>query len=65
MHYLDQEGTVVYASKDGRISKSFPSLEWLTNLCSNIPNRGVQIVMCYSVLNTVRCYNSSGNHHGN
>jgi hypothetical protein len=25
MQYLDQEGKVVYASKDGRTSKSFPA----------------------------------------
>jgi hypothetical protein len=36
--YLDQEGKVVYTSKDGRTSKSFPALEWLANLCSHIPN---------------------------
>jgi hypothetical protein len=27
MQYLDQEGKVVYTSKDGRTSKSFPALE--------------------------------------
>jgi hypothetical protein len=27
MQYLDEEGKVVYTSKDGRTSKSFPSLE--------------------------------------
>jgi len=37
MQYLYQEGQVVYTSKDGRTSKSFPALEWLTNLCSHIP----------------------------
>ena len=40
MQYLDQKGKVVYTSKDGRTNKSFPALEWLTNLCSHIPNRG-------------------------
>jgi len=40
MQYLDQEGRVVYISKDGRTRKSFPALEWLANLCSHIPNRG-------------------------
>jgi hypothetical protein len=29
MQYLDQEGKVVYTSKDGRTSKDFPCLEWL------------------------------------
>ena len=40
MQYLDQEGKVVYTSKNGRTSKSFPVLEWLANLSSHIPNRG-------------------------
>lgn len=47
MQYLDQEGKVVYTSKDGRTSKSFPALEWLANLCSHIPNRGEQMVRYY------------------
>jgi hypothetical protein len=38
MQYLDQEGKVVYTSKDGRTSKSFPALEWLATVCSHIPN---------------------------
>ena len=44
MHYLDQEGKIVYTSKNGRTSKSLPALEWLANLCSHIPNRGEQMV---------------------
>ena len=40
MQHLDQEGKVVYTSKDGRASKSLPALEWLANLCSHVPNRG-------------------------
>jgi hypothetical protein len=44
MQYLDQEGKVVYTSKKGRTSKSLPTLEWLANLCSHIPNRGEQMV---------------------
>jgi hypothetical protein len=47
MQYLDQEGEVVYTSKDGRTSKSFPALEWLANLYSHIPNRGEQMVRYY------------------
>jgi hypothetical protein len=43
MQYLDQEGKVVYAAKDGRTSKCFPTLEWLANLSSHIPNRGEQM----------------------
>jgi len=47
MQYLDQEGKVVYTSKDGRTSKVFPALEWLANLCSHISNRGEQMVRYY------------------
>jgi hypothetical protein len=44
MQYLDQEGTVVYTSKDGETTKSFHALEWLANLCSHMPNRGEEMV---------------------
>jgi ribosomal protein S27E len=29
MQYLDQEGTVVYTSRDGATTRNFPALEWL------------------------------------
>jgi hypothetical protein len=47
MQYPDQEGKVVYTSKDGRTSQCFPALEWLANLSSHIPNRGEQMVRYY------------------
>jgi hypothetical protein len=47
MQYLDQEGTVVYRSKHGEATKSFPALEWLAAMCSHIPNRGEQMVRYY------------------
>ncbi|MDD5414834.1 MAG: transposase, partial [Smithellaceae bacterium] len=47
MQYRDQEGKVIYASKDGRTSKCFPALEWLAAMCSHIPNRGEQMVRYY------------------
>jgi ribosomal protein S27E len=47
MQYLDQEGKVVYSSKDGRTNKSFPALEWLAAMSSHIPNRGEQMVRYY------------------
>jgi hypothetical protein len=47
MQYLDQEGTVVYTSKNGKTSKIFPALEWLAAMCSHIPNRGEQMVRYY------------------
>ena len=53
MQYLDQEGKVVYTSKDGRTSKVFPALEWLANLCSHIPNRGEQMVRYYGYYSNV------------
>ena len=43
MQYLDQEGKVVYVSKDGKSIKVFPAMEWLTatrarqGMCSHIP----------------------------
>jgi len=65
MQYLDQEGTVVYISKDSRASKCFPALEWLANLCSHIPNRGEQMVRYYGFSFTIRNFTSPGNHHFN
>ena len=47
MRYLDQEGTVVYRSKGGETTRSFPATEWLAAMCSHIPNRGEQMVKYY------------------
>ena len=44
MQYLDQEGKVVYASKDGKSNKVFTAMEWLAAICSHISDRGLQIV---------------------
>ena len=49
MQYLDQAGTVVYRSKHGETTKSFPALEWLAAMCSHIPNRGEQMVRYYGL----------------
>ena len=49
MQYLDQEGTVVYTSKNGETTKNFPALEWLAAMCSHIPNRGEQMVRYYGL----------------
>ena len=49
MQYLDQEGTVIYTSKDGATTKNFPALEWLAAMCSHIPNRGEQMVRYYGL----------------
>ena len=40
MQYLDQEGSVLYISKDGKKTKTFPPLQWLAAMCSHIPNKG-------------------------
>lgn len=47
MQYLDQAGMVVYRSRHGETTKSFPALEWLAAMCSHIPNRGEQMVRYY------------------
>lgn len=48
MQYLEQEGKVVYTSKDGKTTKGFPAMEWLAAMCSHIPNKGEQMVKYYS-----------------
>jgi hypothetical protein len=53
MHYLDQEGKVVYTAKDGKETKIFPATEWLANLSSHIPNRGEQMVRYYGFYSNV------------
>jgi len=53
MQYLDQEGEVVYKSKDGKDTKVFPALEWLAAMCSHIPNRGEQMVKYYGYYSNV------------
>ncbi|MCX5874358.1 MAG: transposase [Deltaproteobacteria bacterium] len=53
MLYLDQEGKVVYAAKDGKSVKVFPTMEWLAPMSSHIPNRGEQMVRYYGYYNNV------------
>jgi hypothetical protein len=59
------EAKVVYTSKDGRTSKSFPALEWLANLSSHIPNRGEQMMRYSGFGITIAGYSSTGNPHFN
>ena len=47
MHYLDQEGTVVYTSKDRKTTKVFPAMKWLAAMYSHIPNKGEQMIRYY------------------
>jgi hypothetical protein len=44
MHYMNQEGKVVYAAKHLKSLKVFPAMEWLAVMCSHIPNWGEQMV---------------------
>jgi hypothetical protein len=53
MRYLEQDGTVVYRSKDGKDQKPFPALEWLAAMCSHIPNCGEQMVRYYGYYSNV------------
>jgi hypothetical protein len=53
MMYLENEGTVVYRSKDGKKQTTFPALEWLAAMCSHIPNRGEQMVCYYGYYSNV------------
>ena len=38
--YLRDASQVIYQAKNGKDQKVFDALEWLTNLCSHIPNGG-------------------------
>ena len=53
MMYLENEGTVVYRSKDGKNQTTFPALEWLAAMCSHIPNRGEHMVRYYGYYSNV------------
>jgi hypothetical protein len=35
------------------VVKEFPAMEWLANLCSNIPNQGQQVVRYYGYYSNV------------
>jgi len=65
MTYLDQEGKVVYMSRNGKDTKVFPDLEWLAAMCFHIPKREEQMVRYYGFWNTIRDDSSNGNPHSN
>jgi hypothetical protein len=44
MSYVQEEGIVVYQSKDGKERKAFDALEWLAAMCSHVPGKGEQMV---------------------
>jgi hypothetical protein len=47
MQYLADEGTVIYAAKDGKDRKVFDAPGWLAAMCSHVPNPGEQMVRYY------------------
>jgi len=53
MQYREQEETVVYTAKDRKTTKVFPALEWLTVVCSHIPNKGEQMARYYGYYSNV------------
>jgi hypothetical protein len=53
MQYLDEEGMVVYTSKDGKKTEIFPALERLAVMCFHIPNRGERMVRYYGYYSNV------------
>jgi hypothetical protein len=53
MQFLDQEGKVVYAAKDGKSVKVIPAMEWLAAMCSHLPNQGEQTVHYYGYYSNV------------
>ena len=47
MKYFPEELKVTYRSKYSKEEKEFSSLEWMTALCSHIPDQGEQTVRYY------------------
>jgi len=47
MKYFPEEARVTYRSKYSKEEKEFSSLEWMTALCSHIPDQGEQMVRYY------------------
>jgi len=45
--YLEQEEKIVYTSSAGKSTKVSPALEWLAAMCSVIPKRDEEMVICY------------------
>jgi len=43
----DGVAQVIYESKDGKATKTFEALDWLAQLVTHIPNKGVQMVRYY------------------
>jgi Putative transposase len=47
MSYVEEDGIVVYRSKDGAGQKVFDALEWLAAMCPHVPDQGEQMVRYY------------------
>ena len=53
MSYVEEDGIVVYRSKDGARQKVFDALEWLAAMCSHVPDKGEQMVRYYDYYSNV------------
>ena len=53
MSYVQEEGIVVYQSKDGKERKAFDALEWLAAMCSHVLGKGEQMVRYYGYYSNV------------
>ncbi len=51
--YDRQQGLVEYRSKDGKKTRTFEALEWLSALCSHVPNKGEQMARYYGYYSNV------------
>ncbi|MBW1737359.1 MAG: transposase [Deltaproteobacteria bacterium] len=53
MTYIPENSEVVYHSKDGKEEKIFDALEWIAAMCSDVPNKGEQMVTYYGFYSNV------------
>ena len=53
MTYHRETGQVEYRSKDGKETKMLHALEWLAAMCSQVPNKGEQMVRYYGYYSSV------------
>jgi hypothetical protein len=53
MSYVEEDGIVVYRSKDGAAREVFDALEWLAAMCSHVPDKGEQMVRYYGYYSNV------------
>jgi len=53
MTYTPEVAKVSYQSKDGKEEKVFDAMEWLAAMCSQVPNKGEQMVRYYGYYSNV------------